>query len=824
MKKKILRFTPFIFFFFLVLFLFKPLFHSHFPIPLDGLVGSYFPWLDYKFGYPVGVPVKNISLTDVFSQLYPWRLLSVHALASGQLPLWNPFTFLGTPLLANWQSAPFYPLNFLVLLLGDLWGWSLLILLQPILSLSFMYLYLRQLKLKKTSAVLGSLIFAFSGFMLTYLEYGTTGQIFLWLPLQLYLIDKFFHSQQPKFLLFASLIFFPVITAGFFQPAFYLGLVVSLYYFFRLLTSSFSRSKHHWFWGLLFLLLGVALGAIQLLPTFEFASLSIRNQDHNIVSYQYGLLPVRNLITLIAPDFFGHPSTQNFWGFMQYQETYGYFSLVALVLIVSLLLVKKKKPLLKFFFSLFFLSLILAYRNPLSLLVYQFKIPALSTGYASRWYLITSFSAAVLAAFSLDHFRQSKKHLRSALYLLSILLPLIALVFSFRFLLQHTGLPLDDQIMLNLNTAFRNSAIPLFLLLLFILSSRFISKPKLFSLIVISLVTFDLSRSFIKFTPFSPASLTQLSTPTTDFLQENQQLYRLDTERGPLLPSNSTLYFDLSTPSGYDPLIYQPYASWYQIYTQPGKQLDAQELAEGNKTRYLSLQEYTSPFLDLAGVKYLLALKRTDIDEFRPYGQSINKNIPTDKFTQVFDDGTTVVLENQSVMPRVILYDSFQIEPDQYVAQEMVHSQIDFRQTVVLDQSPSNADLSLSQDDSATITHYSLNQVNISTQTQSPTILVLTDTNYPGWQVTIDGQQTDLLTAHGIFRAVELPAGEHQVVFTFKPKSFFYGVIISSATLLFILFLLLKSHFGGNKMRGIRDDVRTFYIYPVIVYNHPHKN
>ena len=37
------------------------------PIPIDGLIGSYYPWLDDKWGYAAGVPVQNISVTDAFS-------------------------------------------------------------------------------------------------------------------------------------------------------------------------------------------------------------------------------------------------------------------------------------------------------------------------------------------------------------------------------------------------------------------------------------------------------------------------------------------------------------------------------------------------------------------------------------------------------------------------------------------------------------------------------------------------------------------------------------------------------------------------------------
>lgn len=51
--------------------------------------------------------------SDAIRQIYPWKELAVSMIKEGQLPLWNPYAFSGTPLLANIQTAVFYPLNIL---------------------------------------------------------------------------------------------------------------------------------------------------------------------------------------------------------------------------------------------------------------------------------------------------------------------------------------------------------------------------------------------------------------------------------------------------------------------------------------------------------------------------------------------------------------------------------------------------------------------------------------------------------------------------------------------------------------------------------------
>ena len=46
-------------------------------------------------------------------QFYPWHTLANRALASGQWPLWTDWLGNGAPLLANHQTALFYPPNLL---------------------------------------------------------------------------------------------------------------------------------------------------------------------------------------------------------------------------------------------------------------------------------------------------------------------------------------------------------------------------------------------------------------------------------------------------------------------------------------------------------------------------------------------------------------------------------------------------------------------------------------------------------------------------------------------------------------------------------------
>jgi uncharacterized membrane protein YfhO len=63
-------------------------------------------------------------------------------------------------------------------------------------------------------------------------------------------------------------------------------------------------------------------------------------------------------------------------------------------------------------------------------------------------------------------------------------------------------------------------------------------------------------------------------------------------------------------------------------------------------------------------------------------------------------------------------------------------------------------------------------------------LAVLSDRWYPGWKAKVNGVETPVFRANGIFRAVPVPAGVSDVDFHFAPGSILLGAAISLAGLL----------------------------------------
>ena len=60
--------------------------------------------------------------------------------------------------------------------------------------------------------------------------------------------------------------------------------------------------------------------------------------------------------------------------------------------------------------------------------------------------------------------------------------------------------------------------------------------------------------------------------------------------------------------------------------------------------------------------------------------------------------------------------------------------------------------------------------------------VIVRDLDYPGWQVTIDGQPA-ATSSHSPYRGVEVPEGKHQIFWTYRPVSFKVGLTLSLLTL-----------------------------------------
>jgi uncharacterized membrane protein YfhO len=76
------------------------------------------------------------------------------------------------------------------------------------------------------------------------------------------------------------------------------------------------------------------------------------------------------------------------------------------------------------------------------------------------------------------------------------------------------------------------------------------------------------------------------------------------------------------------------------------------------------------------------------------------------------------------------------------------------------------------------------NQVAITAENERGGRLVLLDLAFPGWSVSIDGKPAASEVFENMYRAVDVPAGRHEIVWRYQPVSAKRGAIVSAAAIL----------------------------------------
>ncbi len=734
--KKIFNFWPFLVFIGAsITYYWQVFFRGYVPFPGDLLVGAYLPWLENKWGYPTGVPVKNPLISDIMSQFYIWRSLVSEGWKHLQIPLWNPYSYSGYPLLATFHTGAFYPLNLIYMLLGDIRGWSFLVMIPSFACAVTMYLFLRQIKLSKIGSVIGGIIYAYAGFAISWAQFITAAQAMIWMPLVFIILEKYFQTKKKTTIYWLPFVFFLLITSGHFQIMVYISVLTIVYFIWKWLE---EKNIKLILWAIIPAILSFGLAAVQLLPTLELTKYGLRFEENYISAFNYGLLPLKYLTTLIAPDYYGNPATGNFFGAFNYHEAIFYCGILSIFCFILSLFLFKSNKYVRFFSITAVIAWMFGFDTFLGRSIYTLSVPGVSTSAAGRIAVIFSLSLAVLAGMVISNLEKiSVKKILITIGLMGIFYAVIYYLAKFT-----TGIFTSDT---NANmTLIEKRVVTLHNLILpgvFIVGYSIIfllsKKWKVFTGALLLMICLEMFRFGWKYIPFVPQRIVFPDTPITTFLEDKSktEIFRIDRENAEIMPPATWMAYRFMSPSGYDPMAVADYVKAYQVEINGN--------LNSNLSRYSELSRYDAKVLGEFNVKYLLVVKRDSLG--RIGGNNINYTIDQKQWKKVFETADTAILENSSYQSRARYVDS--------------------------------------KEGSVTITSYTPNTVKISYTLGAGKTLLLADTWYPGWKATVNGKVVAIDKCDGIFRCIKLTDPNGEVVFDYEPQSFWLGLKISLASL-----------------------------------------
>jgi hypothetical protein len=355
------------------------------------------------FFWQIALTNRVLTGLDVFAYFYPYRDFASEAMRAGRLPLWNPYLFMGAPLLANSQVAVLYPPNWPLLWLSapKQVAWSIVA--HIWLAGAGTYLFARTaIKLRPLPAFVSAVVFALGGFLGAQVEHVNQLNASAWLPWLLLSVEGAMARSRWRWsaLLCGGAVASLALLAGHTQAAYIVFFGAGAYALLRGWPEFRARKIWQGLRGVgalaLMTLMGLVLAAGQLLPTLELSGVSVRSggMPYNEAA-SFSLKPGL-VFKAFLPPFFWEPP---------FSEYIAYAGLIGLVLaVVGAWAVLRSKRAGGACLGLVLIGVFLAFGayNPVYFLLYKlvpgfdlFRAPA-------RWLLLYAFGTAILAGIGLD--------------------------------------------------------------------------------------------------------------------------------------------------------------------------------------------------------------------------------------------------------------------------------------------------------------------------------------------------------------------------------------------------------------------------------------
>jgi hypothetical protein len=694
-------------------------------------------------------------------QFTPWRTAALRILSSGHWPLWNPWLGMGAPLLANYQSALLYPPNLLLLVVDVAWGQTLLVMLHLMWAGAGMLCLARRIGLGRLGQWVASLSFALCAYLVARAGFLSMNATSAWLPWVLWAVEGLGRSQNSPATRRAAIAILAAILsmqwlAGHAQLAWYSAFLAGAWCMWR------GGEERGWRGALggagRFLAaagLAALLAAAQLIPTLEYLSQSGRAQGlAEGFALTYSLWPWR-LLGLLAPDLFGHPAQGNFWGYANYWEDALFMGVLPLLLALGAAAGRggPHRGLRLFLTAAGGSSLLLALGDHLPLFPFLFRqVPTFDLFQApTRWTLIMAAALALLAGLGADRWSAPGPRATYWLRLGTVGAGTVVLA-------AWLGPQLIPDLEPTLAPAIARSG-----LLLGLTGVLALRRPNSASLgwdaAALGLILVDLAFAGFSLNPSRPLSLQRGHTPLASRLADGHRLY---------MPAE--LEQDLKFIQHFRFDSYQPGHDWPQVRLAglPNTTL-LDGLPSANNFDPLLTGRFEAL---LEALQRAAPSKRSEILDLMDVGWEARAD-PTAA------SGVQYTLREGAHRARLVTTAQWVEGPEEALG-ALLGAGHDPTRTVLLEGTPDprNGEPG-SSGEIQIVDPEDPGRVELLVEAPGGGWAVLHDAWYPGWRATLDGQAVPIHVADGIFRAVWIPAGHHTLVFSYAPRSFAAGAVIS---------------------------------------------
>lgn len=741
---------------------------------------------------PGFIQPSNFLLTDPVQGFIPDLLQMRSSLSHGVLPLWNPDAGGGRPQFASQVASPLFPLTWLSFILPFWHSLAWIAAAKLLLAALGIYLYVRELGLRRGPALLAGIAFGWGMFFVVWLEHPQT-DVWLCLPWMFLATRRIAArgSLGATALLGASTGL--AWLGGHPESAGFQLAATALYGAFELIAerrTSAVGDRREALWAgpdwsrsirgramlmIAGLILGLGLGAVVDLPLLE-------------VLHQSGptnrggpALPMNTAYAFFFPELWGMPNKLSapFVGPVNFNERTAYIGAMPLLLAIAAFVPARRRPReIWFMVAMVVLCAAVTFNFPAIADTVR-KLPEANVARLTRFLIVLSFGAAVLAAYGLQRWQTGDGRERTRMLITMVVaavVPPLYWVIANPHSLSFLGSALDQLptiahgersiAVIQIASVWRWTLIcAIGLIGLAISRTRRGRWPAVTAIALIVLTAVDLvtlDHGYHGEIPLSHAD--PPATAAMRYMTAHQGVMRVTAGDEELQPNIGQRYGFRDARVGIDIPFPSRYSNLWAAYGMPIGDLDA----------FITGAPRAHALADLFAVRYVL----------------IGPGVPVPRWlTPVLRTSGGTVARNPTALPRAwVAYDWRSAHAaGNALAIDVGSSTRSLSDAPVIEGSAPPPGGPAAPVSAAHVTDTSTEQVTIHATARQAGYLVLDDSAFPGWQATVNGRVVPWQPANENFRAVPVPKGPDTVVFRYRPASVRNGAIVSIVCLLLLL-------------------------------------
>ena len=723
-----------------------------------------------------------------------------------RFPLWNPLLYGGLPFIDGMHGDIFYPPSLAMFFLNAASMWSFKMGLHVFLAGVFTYTWLREIGGSRGASFVGGLIYMMGADLVSLVFPGGDGKLFVstLAPLAFWLTERAVVRRRLRDYAAFSLGLALMVFTSHMQAVYFCIWGISLYFIVRAFQINKATALPAVGAFAVAGILGVAAAAVQFVPPLQY----LREWSHRAdkreqaeagyaESTTWSLHP-EEIMSLVVPEFVGdnvpNPmrGAQTYWGRNPFKLNHEYAGLIPLLLL-PLVFLRRRDPRGIFFTALAALALLYALGAHTPLFRLFYLIPGVKLFRAPGIIIfLYGFSIATMAALAIDRAiawvrdPHAERGVRRALWIGVGVLGVFALLAAagvFVDLWRSTiGERLDPQKIMALDanmpiikTGFWIAfAIALLVAAAWEAFARGVFTARALIVALAALAFLDLyrvGRPFVRGTVL----INEADDPIRYTADESIQFLQARQRTGEVFRA-----IDLSTVaqipgSGYSDNTLAMHGI-EQLAGHHGNEMGSyRQLIGGDKP--VNLLTSNLRLADITNTTYLLSPQALQVPGL----------------TEVFRGSRTVVYRKDTALPRAYLVGNVEVLPENQAVARLLSPEFNAATTAVLTEPlPSGTTIQTPRNAQVRWGERANTEQHLQVVTDAPALLIVLDNYYEAWHAQVDGRDTPILRANHTFRAIPVPAGQHEVVMTYSAETVSMWAFVSGA----ILILLIVLAFG----------------------------